>query len=531
MNDKLSQFVLLAVKRGILPVDAGATALESRPWPVILMTAIGAWLAAIPLLLVLFVAFDGILRPGPAAYIVGLIIIATATLMLRATRLPLFAEHLCLPVLLVGGGTLGVGLFRDISHEFAAGALGLVATLCACLVRRDSLRTLLGAAACILAITAVTGTTRLSSYHALLGLELAVLAWLVMQWRVCTMVDMPGGSARARALDSIGLGWVLASLAGLAGWSGMTFLAGGTLGSFSQVNFDDFEEWAFPGPHLASLALAGAAVAWTARCWPSLRKAWSAAVALILMGLAAVMPSLGAVLLLLAVFATAQRWRLTAAAGLAGAWIVGAFYYQLQFALADKAIIMGGAGAVLTACAWFGLTSGGPRVAGSGTHVSPPSARIGIALCGAAVLLVVNIGIWQKQMQIANGKPIFIELAPADPRSLMQGDFMRLNFALLQQMPIEYGGDVNARSRIVVKVDGRGVASFARLGTEAPVRTDEIILQLGQKKGLWTLGTDAWYFKEGEAARWARAQYGEFRVDASGHLSLVGLRGSNLEPL
>ena len=43
--------------------------------------------------------------------------------------------------------------------------------------------------------------------------------------------------------------------------------------------------------------------------------------------------------------------------------------------------------------------------------------------------------------------------------------------------------------------------------------------------------TDAWYFKEGEAARWARAKYGEFRVDASGRALLVGLRGPELEAL
>jgi len=43
--------------------------------------------------------------------------------------------------------------------------------------------------------------------------------------------------------------------------------------------------------------------------------------------------------------------------------------------------------------------------------------------------------------------------------------------------------------------------------------------------------TDAWYFKEGEAERWAAARYGEFRVDANGKALLVGLRGPKLEKL
>ena len=49
--------------------------------------------------------------------------------------------------------------------------------------------------------------------------------------------------------------------------------------------------------------------------------------------------------------------------------------------------------------------------------------------------------------------------------------------------------------------------------------------------GDWVLVSDAWSFPEGEAARWSRARFGEFRVDANGRALLVGLRGANLEAL
>lgn len=52
-----------------------------------------------------------------------------------------------------------------------------------------------------------------------------------------------------------------------------------------------------------------------------------------------------------------------------------------------------------------------------------------------------------------------------------------------------------------------------------------------RKHGRWLLVTDAFYFKEGEGARWAAARYGEFRVDAGGKALLVGLRGDKLAPL
>lgn len=532
MNDEFNRIVALAVERGILPADQGATELTSRPWPVILMTALGAWLAALPLLGVMFLTFDGLLRNGPGAYIVGLIVIAGTTAIMRAKQLPLFAEQLCLPVLLVGGGTLGVGLFRDMPYALADGALALAATVCALLIRRSWLRTLLGAAACILVVTAVTRLTDSFSSDAWLGLQLAVLVWLAAQWRVNRTMKFPGGTSLTAAIESIGLGWVLATLAGLAWLSGMTFLVVGTVGDFGRVGPSELNFWAPGGQQFISLGFSVAAAAWVGHCWPPLRNAWCAVVAVVLMGMASVMPSLGAVWLLLAVFATAQRWRLAAAVGVAVAWIVGAFYYGLQLSLADKAMIMGGAGIALAASAWFALKGMRQDIARDRNYKNSRGARIGVALSAAAVLIVANTGIWQKQNLIAAGKQIFIELAPADPRSLMQGDFMRLNFGLLQQMPYDNEGDASLpRSRMVVKVDLQGIASFARSGTLAPAGADEIMLELGRKKDTWTLGTDAWFFKQGEADRWARARYGEFRVDASGHLLLVGLRGPKLEPL
>ena len=43
--------------------------------------------------------------------------------------------------------------------------------------------------------------------------------------------------------------------------------------------------------------------------------------------------------------------------------------------------------------------------------------------------------------------------------------------------------------------------------------------------------TDAWFFKEGEARRWAVARFGEFRVDPDGNAMLITLRAKNLQEL
>ena len=139
-------------------------------------------------------------------------------------------------------------------------------------------------------------------------------------------------------------------------------------------------------------------------------------------------------LLILAYCVTSGRSRVAVAAALAAAWIMGSFYYQLAWPLASKAALLAAAGAVLCALAWLATRgavlhlveskpSGG---AAQGRHL-----RLGVLTGLLLVLLVANVGIWQKEQLIVKGDAIFVALEPVDPRSLMQGDYMRLNFVNL----------------------------------------------------------------------------------------------------
>lgn len=51
-----------------------------------------------------------------------------------------------------------------------------------------------------------------------------------------------------------------------------------------------------------------------------------------------------------------------------------------------------------------------------------------------AVLGIVNASIIDKEKHLAEGQVVYLELAPVDPRSLMQGDYMALNFRVAQQV-------------------------------------------------------------------------------------------------
>ena len=510
MNDQLKQIIRSAIAEGILPPDAALPDADQRPWPVLLLTAFGAWLAAIPLIAILFVSFSGILSKGAGPYIVGILFLAGAVSLLRKEKLPLFLEQLTVPGLLVAGVTLGIGLFRDLPDRVGAGMLAALALSVGLIVARGWLCLLLGAAACGLALLAFS-IAPIDSDTPWRSLHLVLLCWLGAQ-RVLR-------SAPQRPLDRLATGWLIMTLAGLAIWSGMTFLAGASLGIGAHA-------MAQPGmfAKCCSTALASAAAAYLAWRWPSLRKPWSAMGALILLGMAWLMPSLGAVLLILSISAADRRWPIAITAGAAAAWIVGAFYYQLSYPLATKALMMAGAGALLGAIAWSVLRGQLTWKSSKTAMQNAAAAWIGIGVCACLVLAVANVGIWQKETLIAQGRPVFVEIVPVDPRSLMQGDYMRLAFRL----PGHAGTDPQ---RVVGTIDARGVVTLTRFDDNTPLAPGEISMPLVKRRNGPTLVTDAWYFKEGEAERWTRAKYGEFRVDNSGRALLVGLRGPQLEAL
>ena len=60
--------------------------------------------------------------------------------------------------------------------------------------------------------------------------------------------------------------------------------------------------------------------------------------------------------------------------------------------------------------------------------------RIVVIVATLVVLAAVNGSILAKERIRSTGERIFLALAPVDPRSLMQGDYMALRFAIAEQI-------------------------------------------------------------------------------------------------
>ncbi len=151
-----------------------------------------------------------------------------------------------------------------------------------------------------------------------------------------------------------------------------------------------------------------------------------------------------------------------------------------------------------------------------------------VLLVAGAVLVFggVNWQIASKERLRANGQTVYLALAPVDPRSLMQGDYMALRFALARDIASESGWDRGGEGRgtAIVALDPRRVGRYVGMDTGAPLHPDELRLRFRVRNGAVWLGTNAFFFHEGDAERYARARYGEFRVNQDGDAMLVGLR-------
>ena len=169
--------------------------------------------------------------------------------------------------------------------------------------------------------------------------------------------------------------------------------------------------------------------------------------------------------------------------------------------------------------------------------------RSAIALLACVVVLVlVNYSIVAKERHLATGKVVYLELAPIDPRSLMQGDYMALRFKIANDARPRISRSevdrsersdelVNADGHIVAQLDPTSVATFSRLGDGTPLASNEILLRYRVRNGDVKFATNAYFFQEGTAAKYEAARYGEFRVAPDGELLLTGMRDKELQPL
>ena len=145
------------------------------------------------------------------------------------------------------------------------------------------------------------------------------------------------------------------------------------------------------------------------------------------------------------------------------------------------------------------------------------------------LLFFFNRSVLSKESLLKDGKLILLELAPVDPRSLMQGDYMQLRYAITEGINAD---SVDSRGFVVVKLRSNGVADRIRIQpNKTPLIAGEYAIQY--TAGSWNLqlGAESFFFQEGDADKYALAKYGGLKADENGQTVLIGLFDEDLKQI
>ena len=159
--------------------------------------------------------------------------------------------------------------------------------------------------------------------------------------------------------------------------------------------------------------------------------------------------------------------------------------------------------------------------------MSPRLTQLAIAAAMLLILAASALTIWRFEQTLMTGETVILQLAPVDPRSIMQGDYMALAFAIDRELP----DDAAQYSYTWLSLSEQGIASLHSLSNDLPSQDAVIGLLLRQRDGIVSVGPNGFFFAEGTAAVYEAARYGQFKVDSNGKALLTGLLDENLQLL
>ena len=160
-----------------------------------------------------------------------------------------------------------------------------------------------------------------------------------------------------------------------------------------------------------------------------------------------------------------------------------------------------------------------------------------VLTAGVLILMAVNVSVYQREQLLKNGKVVLLELAPVDPRSLMQGDYMALQYQIANQAfrmnnlnaDTEHNKKFPQDGYVIAELNEHAVATFKRFANQNDVMSNqEVKLRYRMRNGSPKFATNAFFFQEGTAEKYQQARYGEFRVADNGDMILTKMRDKDL---
>ncbi len=148
-----------------------------------------------------------------------------------------------------------------------------------------------------------------------------------------------------------------------------------------------------------------------------------------------------------------------------------------------------------------------------------------IAINLVAVLSYFGMEIAHKEDLLKHGTQVYLKLRPTDPRSLMQGDYMRLRFAITDEIPYADTKDSWREGKgimytIVSVPDGEYIRTQMDLEGIAP---SEAAIKIFYDNHGYYLSSENYFFEEGTGRLYNNAKYALVVVDDEGNIYIKNL--------
>jgi len=146
------------------------------------------------------------------------------------------------------------------------------------------------------------------------------------------------------------------------------------------------------------------------------------------------------------------------------------------------------------------------------------------------LLFYFNFSVAKKEELLQDGKLILLKLAPVDPRSLLQGDYMALRYQISTDIATD---TLTRRGYCIVTLDSGNIAKPLRYQTAlTPLNEGEYpIAYTSPNKWRINIGAESFFFQEGEGKKFEDAQYGGLKIDKQGNSVLIGLFDKHLQQI
>lgn len=151
--------------------------------------------------------------------------------------------------------------------------------------------------------------------------------------------------------------------------------------------------------------------------------------------------------------------------------------------------------------------------------------KIILAISVLLVFIAVGTSVKKREDLLNVGETFLFRLAPIDPRSLMQGDYMILDYQITNGTDAK---SIPSRGYIVFQADSFNIIKIVRFQKrpEPLSENERRIKYYGHKRNI-SIGSEAYFFQEGDADVYARARFGGIKVAKNGESILFGLFDEN----